>query len=259
MAGVPEAYGGHRRITLPPERALPPYAGICDAYPVQLLVVEDDDHVAGALIAVLRRHGFTPVRARDGESALATLSSATDMVLLDLSLPGMDGFEVCERIRRVSDAPVIMVTARAELDARVHGLKMGADDYLIKPYDLRELLARIDAVFRRRRSHEWDDRPDQAIVKVDGLLIDLAAREVRGADGAPLPLTRKEFDVVALLARHQGVAITRERILRVVWNTDWKGLGRSLEVHIGALRRKLGSHDVIETVRGVGYRLSTDK
>lgn len=233
--------------------------GVCEPIAVQLLVVEDDDHVAGALTSVLRRHGFTPVRAWDGKSALEALGPETDMVLLDLSLPDMDGFEVCERVRRVSDAPVIMVTARSELDARIHGLQVGADDYLIKPYDLRELLARIDAVFRRGHAHEWDDRTEQAAVGVDGVSIDLAAREIRDANGEVLQLTPKEFDVVALLARHQGVALTRERILRAVWQTEWKGLGRSLEVHVGSIRRKLGNRDIIETVRGVGYRLGTGK
>jgi DNA-binding response OmpR family regulator len=223
---------------------------------MQLLVVEDDDHVAGALVSVLNRHGFRAVRARDGRSALEALSPETDMVLLDLSLPDMDGFEVCERIRKVSDAPVIMVTARSQLDARIQGLELGADDYLIKPYDLRELLARIDAVFRRGRSHEWDDRPASARVQVGSVCVDLAARQVRVGDGEVVALTRKEFDVVALLARHRGVTLTRERILREVWNTSWKGLGRSLEVHVGSIRRKLGEHELIETVRGVGYRLA---
>lgn len=258
MARCARGSRGSGHITLPQNSALPPSSGVCEACAVQLLVVEDDDHVAGALTSVLRRHGFSTVRARDDNSALAALGPETDMVLLDLALPDMDGFEVCERIRRVSDAPVIMVTARSELEARIHGLEVGADDYLIKPYDLRELLARIDAVFRRGRAHEWDDRTEQATVEVDGLCIDLAAREVRGADGEVLALTRKEFDVVALLARHQGVALTRERILRAVWQTDWKGLGRSLEVHVAAIRRKLNNPGVIETVRGVGYRLGTD-
>jgi DNA-binding response OmpR family regulator len=226
---------------------------------VQLLVVEDDDHVASALVSVLSRHGFETVRARDGHGALEALNPETDMVLLDLALPDMDGFEVCERIRKVSDAPVIMVTARSQLDARIRGLELGADDYLVKPYDLRELLARIDAVFRRGRSHEWDDRPDTAKVQVGDVRIDLAARELRLDDGSVVPLTRKEFDVVALLARHRGVTLTRERILREVWNTSWKGLGRSLEVHVGAIRRKLGDHELIETVRGVGYRLAAGR
>lgn len=224
---------------------------------MELLVVEDDDHVASALVSVLKRHGFEAVRVRDGRGALDAIRPETDMVLLDLALPDMDGFDVCQRIRKVSDAPVIMVTARSQLDARIKGLEMGADDYLVKPYDLRELLARIDAVFRRSRSREWDDRTGAAQVEVGPVCIDLAAREVRLDDGSVVPLTRKEFDVVALLARHRGVALTRERILREVWNTDWKGLGRSLEVHVGAVRRKLGDHQVIETVRGVGYRLAT--
>lgn len=223
---------------------------------MQLLVVEDDDHVAGALVSVLNRHGFETVRARDGRSALRALSPETDMVLLDLGLPDMDGFEVCERIRRISDAPVIMVTARSQLDARIQGLDIGADDYLVKPYDLRELLARIDAVFRRGRTHEWDERSAAAKVQVGAVCVDLAARQVRVGDDHVIALTRKEFDVVALLARHPGVTLTRERILREVWNTTWKGLGRSLEVHVGSIRRKLGAHELIETVRGVGYRLA---
>lgn len=231
-----------------------PYAKLGD---MELLVVEDDDHVAGALVSVLGRHGFETVRVRDGRSALKALRPQTDMVLLDLALPDMDGFDVCQQIRRVSDAPVIMVTARSQLDARLRGLELGADDYLVKPYDLRELLARIDAVFRRSRSHEWDDRPEAARIQVGDVHIDLAAREVRLDDGTIVALTRKEFDVVALLARHNGVTLTRERILREVWNTGWKGLGRSLEVHVGAIRQKLGDHELIETVRGVGYRLAS--
>lgn len=225
---------------------------------MQLLVVEDDDHVAGALVSVLNRHGFRTVRAQNGQEALDAIGPEIDMILLDLSLPDMDGFEVCDRIRRVSDAPVIMVTARSQLNARIRGLEMGADDYVMKPYDLRELLARIDAVLRRGRPHEWDDRAEAGQIRVGDISIDLAAREVH-ADNGVVPLTRKEFDLVALLARHRGVAITRERILREVWNTGWKGFGRSLEVHIGAIRRKIGDHELIETVRGVGYRIPAEK
>jgi DNA-binding response OmpR family regulator len=225
---------------------------------MQLLVVEDDDHVAGALTSVLNRHGFNTIRAHNGQEALNVIGPEIDMILLDLGLPDIDGFDVCERIRRVSDAPVIMVTARSQLNARIHGLEVGADDYLIKPYDVRELLARIDAVLRRGRAHEWDDRSEAGRIQFGDVSVDLASREVRLKDGV-VPLTRKEFDLVALLARHCGVAITRERILREVWNTGWKGFGRSLEVHVGAIRRKLGDHELIETVRGVGYRITGDK
>jgi len=234
---------------------------------VQLLVVEDDDHVAGALVSVLGRHGYEVVRAHDGASALRELSPRTDMVLLDLSLPDMDGFEVCRRIRRVSDTPIIMVTARTRLDARIRGLELGADDYVTKPYDVREVLARIDAVMRRGRGREWDgaraEAPD-ARVRVRGLLVDLARREVRrtgdgagGEAGAVVELTRKEFDLLALLVRRRGSVLTRERILRDVWGSSWKGLGRTLEVHVASLRRKLGEPDVVETVRGVGYRVAS--
>ena len=225
---------------------------------MQLLVVEDDDHVASALVSVLRRHGFEVVRARDGASALREISPRTDMVLLDLTLPDIDGFEVCRRIRRVSDTPIIMVTARTRLDARIQGLELGADDYVTKPYDVREVLARIDAVLRRGRGREWDgqraEAPD-ARIRVRGVVVDLARREVRRAAGTVVDLTRKEFDLLALLVRQQGSVLTRERILRDVWGSSWKGLGRTLEVHVASLRRKLGEPDLVETVRGVGYRM----
>ncbi len=223
---------------------------------VQLLVVEDNEHVAGALVSVLGRHGYEVVWAPDGGTALEALNPRTDLVLLDLTLPDMDGFEVCRRIRRVSDAPIIMVTARTQLDARIRGLELGADDYVTKPYDVREVLARIDAVLRRGRSREWDDRHHAAQVAVQGMHVDMAAREVRRPDGSPVLLTRKEYDLLAVLVRHRGRALTRERILREVWGSSWKGLGRTLEVHVGSLRRKLGEPDVVETVRGVGYRVA---
>ncbi|GAB3096209.1 response regulator transcription factor [Isoptericola nanjingensis] len=233
---------------------------------MQLLVVEDDDHVAGALVSVLGRHGHEVVRARDGASALRELSPRTDMVLLDLSLPDIDGFEVCRRIRRVSDTPIIMVTARTRLDARIRGLELGADDYVTKPYDVREVLARIDAVMRRGRGREWDGaraEASDARVRVRGLVVDLARREVRRTGdlvgstvGTVVELTRKEYDLLALLVRQQGSVLTRERILRDVWGSSWKGLGRTLEVHVASLRRKLGVPDVVETVRGVGYRVA---
>ncbi|GAA4722902.1 response regulator transcription factor [Isoptericola chiayiensis] len=223
---------------------------------MQLLVVEDNEHVAGALVAVLGKHGYEVTRAADGASALAALGPRTDLVLLDLALPDMDGFEVCRRIRKVSDTPIIMVTARTQLEARIRGLELGADDYVTKPYDIREVLARIDAVLRRGRPREWDGRADVAQVDVGGVEIDLAARQVRRDDGAIVSLTRKEYDLLALLVRHRGTALSRERILREVWGSSWKGLGRTLEVHVASLRRKIDRPDVVETVRGVGYRVA---
>ncbi|MDO8143603.1 MULTISPECIES: response regulator transcription factor [Isoptericola] len=223
---------------------------------MQLLVVEDNEHVAGALVSVLGKHGYEVIRAADGATALAELNPRTDLVLLDLALPDMDGFEVCRRIRKVADTPIIMVTARTQLDARVRGLELGADDYVTKPYDVREVLARIDAVLRRGRAREWDGRQEAARVAVAGMQIDLAAREVRRTDDSLVSLTRKEYDLLALLVRHRGTALARERILREVWGSSWKGLGRTLEVHVASLRRKLGAPAVVETVRGVGYRVA---
>ncbi|WP_402463366.1 response regulator transcription factor [Isoptericola aurantiacus] len=222
---------------------------------MQLLVVEDNEHVAGALVSVLGKHGYEVIRAADGSSALDALSQHTDLVLLDLALPDMDGFEVCRRIRKVSDTPIIMVTARTHLESRVRGLELGADDYVTKPYDIREVLARIDAVLRRGRPREWDGRTDVARVEVGTVRVDLAAREVRRADGSVVSLTRKEYDLLALLVRHRGTALARERILREVWGSSWKGLGRTLEVHVASLRRKIGDPSVVRTVRGVGYRV----
>jgi DNA-binding response OmpR family regulator len=221
----------------------------------RLLVVEDDEHVATALVSVLGRQGYDVVRAATGEQALQEVDSATDAVLLDLGLPDIDGFEVCQRIRQRSDVPLIMVTARSDLESRVRGLRMGADDYVTKPYDLREVLARIEAVLRRGAPSNAS--PESGRVTVAGLRVDLATREVTGPEDAAIALTRKEFDLLALLVRQGGVVVPRERILFEVWGSDWKGLGRTLEVHVASLRSKLGDHDVVRTVRGVGYRLAT--
>ncbi|WP_166350556.1 response regulator transcription factor [Phytoactinopolyspora limicola] len=222
---------------------------------MRLLIVEDDAHVASALVAVLNRAGYQTAWAQDGANALDKLDTETDMILLDLGLPDVDGLDLCRRMRRLTDAPVVMTTARSQLSSRIQGLEVGADDYLVKPYDVRELLARLEAINRRGRSQVPRTALDEP-VRVGEVHIDLASRLVY-AGKRSVPLTKKEFDVVALLARHPGVALPRERILREVWQTNWRGLGRSLEVHVGSIRRKLGEHDVIETVRGVGYRLAS--
>jgi DNA-binding response OmpR family regulator len=221
----------------------------------RLLVVEDDRHVADALVSVLGRQGYEVAWAATGREALQRLDEQTDAVLLDLGLPDMDGFEVCQRIRQVSTVPLIMVTARSQLEARVRGLQLGADDYVTKPYDLREVLARIEAVLRRGARADGGVG-ESGPVTVGGLRVDVAGREVTAADGTTVPLTRKEFDLLSLLVRQRGVVVPRERILLEVWGSDWKGLGRTLEVHIASLRNKLGDRDVVRTVHGVGYRLA---
>jgi DNA-binding response OmpR family regulator len=211
---------------------------------VRLLLVEDDDRVAAALSAVLGKHGFDVRHARSGEEAISALlpdeGPAFDCVLLDLGLPDLDGFEVCSRIRRLTATPVIMVTARADVRSRIHGLNLGADDYVVKPYDTGELLARIHAVSRRPPLRPAAHSAAPVAVPVDG---------------DPVALTRKEFDLLALLAQRPGVVFRREQIISEVWRTAWEGTGRTLEVHVASLRAKLRTPAMIETVRGVGYRL----
>lgn len=221
---------------------------------MRVLIVEDDDRVAGALEAFLVRSGYTTARAADGAAALELLGAHTEVVLLDLGLPDVDGIDLCRRIRGRSDVPIVIVTARNQVAERITGLRAGADDFVVKPYDVHELLARIEAVTRRVRPLRPE--PDEPLQLHDGAVrIDLVARRVL-LDGTPLELTRKEFDIVAVLARYPGVAVPKERLIREVWNTDWRGFGHSLEVHVGAIRRKAGDRRLIETVRGVGYRLA---
>lgn len=221
---------------------------------MRILIVEDDDRVAGALEAFLARSGYATVRAADGTAALELLGADTEVVLLDLGLPDVDGIDLCRRIRGRSEVPIVIVTARNQVAERIKGLRAGADDFVVKPYDVHELLARIEAVTRRSRPI----RPESdARVMLHGgeLQIDLVARQL-SVDGVPIDLTRKEFDIIAVLARYPGVAVPKERLIREVWNTDWRGFGHSLEVHVGAIRKKSGARGLIETVRGVGYRLA---
>ncbi|MBT2363796.1 response regulator transcription factor [Streptomyces sp. ISL-10] len=229
---------------------------------MRLLLVEDDDHVAAALSAVLARHGFQVVHARNGEEALRAVlpDSHPDkqpfgVVLLDLGLPDQDGYQVCGKLRKLTSTPVIMVTARSDVRSRIHGLNLGADDYVVKPYDTGELLARIHAV--SRRTGATDDAQQGATgeaLRLGPVVIELPTRRV-SVDGADVQLTRKEFDLLALLAQRPGVVFRREQIISEVWRTSWEGTGRTLEVHVASLRSKLRMPALIETVRGVGYRL----
>lgn len=220
---------------------------------MKILIVEDDERVSEALGAFLGKAGYTTVRVSNGAAALESLGADTAAVLLDLGLPDMDGIDVCRRIRGRSGVPIIVVTARSQVEERIKGLRAGADDFLVKPYDVRELLARIEAVTRRTR-FEPSESGDHIVIDVDGVHVDPANRTVQ-VDGEPVELTRKEFDILASLARYPGVAVPRDRIIREVWGTDWSGYNHSLEVQMGTLRRKLGRGSLIETVRGVGYKL----
>ncbi len=225
---------------------------------MRLLLVEDDDHVAAALSAILARHGFQVTHARNGEEALQALLPAGakpfGVVLLDLGLPDQDGYEVCGKIRKRTSTPVIMVTARGDVRSRIHGLNMGADDYVVKPYDTGELLA-LSLIHMDTAG--TDGPPgDPGVVSLGPVVIELPTRRVT-VNGTEVPLTRKEFDLLALLAQRPGVVFRREQIISEVWRTSWEGTGRTLEVHVASLRSKLGMPALIETVRGVGYRLVT--
>jgi len=179
-----------------------------------------------------------------------------ELVLLDLGLPDLDGFALCEQIRKISRVPIIMVTAQAAVEARVRGLNVGADDYLAKPFKLAELIARIQSLVRRS---DWGrmgaENGGESLVKTVGELVVDPASRTATVSGVPKPLTRKEFDVLDLLASRPGVVFRREEIIARVWQSGVEAGERTLEVHIASLRTKLGSRDLIETARGVGYRV----
>ncbi len=221
----------------------------------RVLFVEDEDAISAPFSKALAREGFEPVVARTAAEALEVAGRLEpDIVLLDLNLPDADGRDVCRALRRDSDVPIVMLTARGtELD-RVVGLEMGADDYVVKPFSGAEVISRIRAVLRRTRA---SGQPFEPAFSIGDLQLDVAARTARLHDGE-LVLTRKEFDLLAELARHAGTVVTREDLMSRVWDTNWFGSTKTLDVHVGALRRKLGDDPAapthIETVRGVGFR-----
>jgi DNA-binding response OmpR family regulator len=215
---------------------------------VRILLVEDDIRLADALMITLRRRGFEVFHAATAAAALA--APAADVVLLDLGLPDQDGIELCRAFRARSDAGIIAVTARKSEPDRIGGFRAGADDYVVKPFSVAELHARIEAVFRRARP-----RP-AGVVTVGSVSIDLDARKVHRPEG-PVALTQKEFRLLAVLAREPGTVVNRDRLLMEVWGSTWQGGHRTLDVHVVHLRAKLAEPGAIETVWGVGYRLGT--
>jgi DNA-binding response OmpR family regulator len=221
---------------------------------VRALLVEDDAVLGAAVAKALAANGFRVQHVTSGAAALAAVvDSAPDVVLLDMGLPDRDGIGVCRGIREVSRVPILAVTGRGAVEARVAGLRNGADDYIVKPFLVEELLARIDAVLRRTRG--LGVAP--AVVAGD-VEIDLARRSV-SVDGSEVALARKEFDLLAALARREGAVVARDELLDEVWGTvdarDRHAARRTLEAHVGLVRSKLGRPEVIVTARGVGYRL----
>ncbi len=218
---------------------------------MRVLLVEDDLTIASPLVRGLERDGFAVDHAETGAAAQAALAATPpDVVLLDLGLPDIDGFELCRTLRHASAVPIIVVTARGEEVDRVVGLELGADDYVVKPFGFRELVARIRAVARRAAG-----RAESAAPTVGPLAVDRRTRRAV-VDGQALTLTPKEFDLLALLADDPGAVYSRQRILDEVWDPHWYGPTKTLDVHVASLRRKLGHPELIETVRGVGYRLA---
>jgi DNA-binding response OmpR family regulator len=216
---------------------------------VRILLVEDDRRVSAVMVSMLQRRGYEVEHAATATAALE--AAPCDLVLLDMNLPDGDGLDVCRALRARNDqVGIIAVTARGEERDRITGLRVGADDYVVKPFSMAELEARIEALLRRSVRQP---PPAREVAEIGPLRIDHAARTVQ-VDDEPVTLTRKEFDVLASLARQPGVALSRERILLDVWQTTWSGK-HTLEVHVASLRAKLGRPDLVETVRGVGYRL----
>ena len=220
---------------------------------MRVLLVEDDADIAAPLVRGLEREGFLVTHSLTGAGALEASDGpdAPDVVLLDLGLPDLDGFEVCRRMRSGSEVPIIVVTARGDEVDRVVGLELGADDYVVKPIGFRELVARIRAVTRRAPARVVD----ATATHFGTLVVDRRTRRVLLHD-EELMLTPKEFDLLAALAEDPGAACSRQHLLDVVWDPHWYGPTKTVDVHVANLRRKLGDAGWIETVRGVGYRLA---
>jgi DNA-binding response OmpR family regulator len=222
----------------------------------RILLIEDDADIALSLRYNLEREGpFQVATAADGEAGLEEAARRPpDLVLLDLNLPGMDGLDVCRALRRnerTASVPIVMITARVGESDKVTGLELGADDYVTKPFSVREVVARVRAVLRRGAAPPAED----GILASGPLAVDLAARRVV-AGGRTVDLTRREFDLLAALMRARGRVLTRERLLEKVWGYQYPGETRTVDVHVRKLRRKLGDacKELIETVVGVGYR-----
>jgi len=222
------------------------------------MVVDDERSIIDLLTYNLQRNGYRVVAARDGGQALRLAQiERPDLIILDLMLPGVDGLDVCRELRRTSGVPIIMLTARDEEVDRVVGLELGADDYVTKPFSVRELIARVKAVLRRTTSAEAEIGA-VAPLRVGPLEVDTLSREA-WLDGTPLPLTRLELDLLETLMRHAGQALSREQLLDLVWSYDYFGDARAVDSAIKRLRAKLreagGDPSIIFTVRGIGYRL----
>jgi DNA-binding response OmpR family regulator len=216
-----------------------------------LLLVEDDESIGRLVKAYLEQQdGWRVVWLRSGEEAVAELRRhPVRLVVLDIGLPGIDGFEVCRQMRAQSKVPIIMLTARDEEPDRVAGLELGADDYVSKPFSPRELAARIKAILRR-----VDERDEDRVLAAHDIVLRRDSMDVT-VGGAQIELTSKEFDLLACFLEHPGIVLSREKLLDLVWGMTYPGGTRTVDVHVAQLRRKLGDAETIRTVRGAGYKL----
>jgi len=216
-----------------------------------ILVVDDEKHIVELAKLYLENEGYTVEGAYDGQEALDKAGALRPaLIVLDLMLPEVDGFEVCRRIRKEGDTPILMLTARSDDVDKIVGLELGADDYLTKPFNPRELVARVKAILRRYEASKLTKR-----VEIGDLVVDLDRREAT-VKGEPMRLRTKEFDLLAAFAQNPRIVLSRERLLDIVWGYDYYGGTRTVDVHVAHLREKLVDCSVsIETVWGVGYRL----
>ena len=224
-----------------------------------VLVIDDEEVLAGMIAQYLERAGFATRLAADGPTGLRLARETDpDVIVLDLGLPGLDGVELCRQVRTFSDCYIVMATARADEVDTLVGLSVGADDYVTKPFSVRELVARIQAMMRRPRGPRDADPP----LIFGALTLDLGSREVH-LEGAPVDLTRTEFDLLAALASRPRLALSRRQLIDDVWGPDWVGDDHVVDVHLAHVRRKLGDDAgqprFVQTVRGVGYRMGTGR
>lgn len=221
----------------------------------RILLVDDEPSITELVQLYLEREGYTCLTAHDGAAALETVrTSSPDLMVLDVMLPGVDGFEVCRRLRAENHPlPIIMLTARDEDVDKIVGLELGADDYLTKPFNPRELVARVKAILRR--GERLSAAPGEPDLRIGSAVIDVAGREFQ-VSGQRIDLRTQEFELLLTLARHKGMVMTREQLLQLAWGYDFYGQTRTVDVHVAQLRRKLeGSGLAIETVTGIGYKL----
>ena len=225
--------------------------------PQTILVVEDEASIASFVALYLKNAGYSVKRAATGAEALASVAQAKpDLIILDLMLPDIDGVDVCRRIRQRSDVPILMLTARDEDVDKIIGLEVGADDYLTKPFNPRELVARVKSIMRR--AAPADRRPETKVLKHGDLVVDAGRREVR-VGGNEIQLAPKEFDLLWELLDHRGLVLTRDQLLERVWGYTFAGDTRTVDVHVRQVRRKLGDASPIVTVWGVGYKVASER